>query len=122
MKLEFKQKQTQQLPLDNLTTEQFLTLAIEASKQLGWIFGDINGAGFTAYTNNGVFSWNAEIKMKILNGIATLQSRSSGDELIDVRGNKKNIQNFISSFKSLKNKLLPEEVTSMYEDLKSKIA
>lgn len=122
MKIEFKQKQTQQLPLDNLTTEQFLTLAIEASKQLGWIFGDINGTGFTAYTNNGVFSWNAEVKLKILNGIATLQSRSSGDEFIDVRGNKKNIQNFISSFKSLKSKLLPEEVTSMYEDLKSKIA
>jgi len=113
MKMEFKQKQTEQLPLDNLRTEQFLNLAIETSKQLGWIFGNINETGFIVYTNNGMFSWNAEVKMKIINGTATLQSQSGGDDLADVRGNKKNLQNFISTFKSLKNKLLPKEPESV---------
>ena len=113
MKMEFKQKQTEQLPLDNLRTEQFLNLAIETSKQLGWIFGNINETGFIVYTNNGMFSWNAEVKMKIINRTATLQSQSGGDDLADVRGNKKNLQNFISTFKSLKNKLLPKEPESV---------
>ncbi len=113
MKMEFKQKQTEQLPLDNLSTEQFLNLAIETSKQLGWIFGNINETGFIAYTNNGMFSWNAEVKMKIINGIATLQSQSGGNDLTDVRENKKNLQNFTSTFKSLKNTLLPEEPESV---------
>lgn len=121
MKTEFKQKQIEQLPLDDLRPEQFLALAIDTSKQLGWIFGAICETGFTAYTNNGFFAWNAEIKIKIVNGIAILQSHSSGDELTDVIENKKNIQNFLSVFKNIKNKLLPESA-SIYGSLKTKIA
>lgn len=121
MKMEFKQKQIQQLPLDDLTAEQFLALAIETTKQLGWVFGDINGTGFTAYTNNGFFSWNAEIKMKVLNETATIQSHSAGDEVIDVIENKKNIQKFTSAFNSLKNNLKPETPT-IYGSLKTRIA
>lgn len=113
MKIEFKQKQTEQLPLDNLGTEQFLNLAIETSKQLGWIFGNINETGFIAYTNNGMFSWNAEVKVKIINGIATIQSKSGGNDLTDVLENKKNLQNFTSTFKSLKNKFLAEKPGSV---------
>jgi hypothetical protein len=102
MKMEFQHKQTEQMPIDNLREEQFLNLAIETSKQLGWIFGDINKTGFVAYTNNGIFSWNAEIRMKIINGQATLKSQSRGNELVDVTGNKRNLENFISTFKNLK--------------------
>ena len=65
MKLEFKQKQTEQSPLYNLGTKQFINLAIETSSQLGWVFGNKTETGFTAYTNNGLFSWNAEVKMKL---------------------------------------------------------
>lgn len=121
MKTEFRQKQVEQLPLDNLRPELFLALAIDTSKQLGWIFGDINEMGFTAYTNNGFFAWNAEIKIKIMNGVATLQSHSSSDELTDVIENKKNIQNFLSIYRSIKNKLIPES-SPMYGSLKTKIA
>jgi hypothetical protein len=102
MKLEFQNEQMEQMPIENLREEQFLNLAIETSKQLGWIFGDINKTGFVAYTNNGIFSWNAEIKMKIMNGQATLKSQSRGNNLVDLIGNKKNIENFILTFKSLK--------------------
>lgn len=119
MKIEFKQKQTEQLHLDNLRTEQFLNLAIETSKQLGWIFGNINETGFIVYTNNGMFSWNAEVKVKIINGCATLQSQCRGNDPTDVKENKKNIQNFTSTFKSLKNKLMPEYPESIYENLKT---
>ena len=119
--MEFKQKQIQQIPLDDLAAEKFLALAIEATRQLGWIFGDINSAGFTAYTNNGFFSWNAEIKLKVSNETATIQSQSIGDEVIDVIENKKNIQKFISAFKNLENNS-KTETPAIYGSFKTRIA
>ena len=115
----FSQKQVEQLPLDNLTTEQFLSLAIETSNLLGWVFGNISKTGFIAYTNNGLFSWNAEVKLKIKNGLANLQSQSRGDDIIDLQENKKNIQNFISIFEGLKKTLTSEELAVIYENLKA---
>ena len=117
--MKFANKQIEQLPLTNLTIPQFLTLAIETSNLLGWVFGDINATGFIAYTNNGLFSWNAEVRLKIKNGLAILQSESRGDDVTDVRENKKNLQNFISTFNSLKKSLTLKELVPEYEKLKS---
>jgi rhomboid protease GluP len=116
--MRFSQKQVEQLPLDNLTTEQFLSLAIETSNLLGWVFGNISETGFIAYTNNGLFSWNAEVKLKINNGLANLQSESRGDDIVDLRENKKNLQSFTTTFKGLEKTLTPEELASIYENLK----
>ena len=102
MEIRFTQKHIEQLQLDDLTINQFLGLAIETAKLLGWNFGYISEEGFIAYTKNGLFSWNAEIKLKIKNGIATLESQSIGNEIIDLDKNKKILQNFISIFISLK--------------------
>jgi len=118
MAMRFAQKQVEQLPFHNLTKEQFLSLAIETSIRLGWVFGNINNTGFVAYTNNGLFSWNAEVKLKIENEAANLQSRSRGDDIIDLRENKKNLERFVTTFKGLKKTLTPEELASKYEDLK----
>ncbi len=94
---------TEQLPLDGLETDQFLSLAVEATHKVEWIIASVNKAGFVAYTNNGIFSWNAEIKMRISDGWANLQSQCRGDAPKDVIENKKNIQKFITVFKTLKN-------------------
>jgi rhomboid protease GluP len=118
----FSQKQVEQLPLDNLTTEQFLCVAIETSNLLGWVFGNISTTGFIAYTNNGMFSWNAEVKLKIKNGLADLQSESRGDDLMHLTENKKNLQSIITTFKGLKKTLTPEELQSIYDNLKSNFA
>ena len=107
--MKFANKQTEQLPLENLTVSQFLTLAIEASNLLGWIFGDINKIGFVAYTNNGIFSWNAEVRLKINDRTASIQSASRGDGVVDVRENKKNIQSFIATFNSLKKSIAVQQ-------------
>ena len=114
----FSHKLIEVLPFDNLTVEQFLCLAIETSKLLGWAFGNISETGFIAYTNNGLFSWNAEIKLKIKNGLVNIQSKSMGVDIRYLHENKKNIQNFIITFQSLKKTLTPEELASIYEDLK----
>jgi rhomboid protease GluP len=121
MKIGFSQKHIELLSLDNLTVAQFLCLAIETSKLLGWVFGNITDTGFIAYTNNGLFSWNAEVKLKIKNGLAILQSESMGDDSIYLHENEKSIQSFIITFQSLKKTLTPEELASIYENLKASL-
>ena len=98
----FSQKQSEDISLDNLSIEEFLNLAIETSNLLGWVFSETNDAGFAAYTNNGLFSWNAQVKLHIADGSANLESQSRGDDITDLRGNKKNLQSFISTFNGLK--------------------
>ena len=102
--MEFTQKHIEQLPLHDLTIAQFLRLSIETSKLMGWDFGIISETGFIAYTKNGLFSWNAEVKLKIKDGLVNLQSQSIGNEIMDLEKNKKNIQNFILTFKEVKDK------------------
>lgn len=118
MTIGFSQKHLEQLPLDNLTTEQFLCVAIETSRLLGWDFGTISETGFIAYTKNGLFAWNAEVKLKIKNGLANLQSESKGTEIIYIEENKKNLQNFISTFEDLKKSLSLDQLELIYENLK----
>jgi rhomboid protease GluP len=115
MKISFTQKHIEQLPLDSISASQFLSLAVAASERLGWVFGNITQTGFVAYTNNGLFAWNAEIKMKIINGLVFIQSQSR-EEGKDMTGNKKNIQNFISAFESLKYRWSLEEPGLIYEN------
>lgn len=115
----FANKQIQELPLTGLTISQFLTLAIETSKLLGWVFGDVNTTGFIAYTNNGFSSWNAEVRVKVNKGMAILQSESRGDNVEDVIENKKNLQSFISTFNRLKKSAGHEVPAREYEKAKS---
>ena len=122
MKLEFNQQQTEQLPIGDLETEQFIILAIETSNRLGWVMGNRTECGFTAYTNNGLFSWNAEIKMEIHNGLVTLKSRSREDTFTDAIGNKKNIREFILTLANLKNKLSSAESPVAYENVELNVA
>lgn len=117
--MKFANRQIEELPLGKLTIPQFLALATEASISLGWVFGDVNKTGFIAYTNNGLCCWNAEVRLKIINGSAVIQSASRGDEVIDVRENKKNLQNFISTFNSLKKSVSHEELVPRHEKFKS---
>ncbi|MEO7121094.1 MAG: hypothetical protein ABIY62_08355 [Ginsengibacter sp.] len=116
MKIEFTQQHMEQISLDDLTPEQFLLLALETSRQSGWIDANVIKTGFVAYTNNGMFAWNAEIKLKISDKFATLQSQCRGNGYLDIVENKKNIQSFILKFNALK-KIL----TSDKPELKNRI-
>jgi hypothetical protein len=102
MKITFKQNYVEQLPLDELSTAQFLFLADAASEQLGWIFGNITATCLTAYTNNGLFAHNSEIKIKVAHRIAFIQSRSMADGMMGITADKKNVEDFIATFKRLK--------------------
>ena len=122
MTIGFTQKHIEELQVDNLTTEEFLSIAIEAAKLLGWFLSNINETGFIAYTDNGIFAWNAEIRLKIINKVANLQSQSRGNEVIEFGKNKANLQSFISTFYDLKKSLTAEELVVKYKNLQLKFA
>ncbi|MDP4185330.1 MAG: rhomboid family intramembrane serine protease [Bacteroidota bacterium] len=118
MAIGFTPKYIEDYPLNDLSQEQFLVLAIETSKKMEWEVGYISNSGLIAYTNKGMFSWNAEIKIKIENGVANLKSASTGNEMMDWGRNRRNIQNFIENIEELKSTLTKEEIEAKYQELR----
>lgn len=111
-------KYVENFPLNDLTKEHFLTLAVEAANEMGWSVAYKSDTGIIAYTNNGMFSWNAEIKIKLEDDHATLTSASTGNDMVDFGKNKRNITNFIFNFGTTKASLSNEELDAKYEALK----
>ena len=119
MLIEFTQKHVEELHVGDLTSEQFLKAAVEASRSLGWVFSNIITTGFIAHTNNGIFSWNAEIRLKVYGESARIQSQSRGNSIIEFGKNKENLQSFISAFSETKKALFPEIFKLKYTNLQS---
>jgi len=103
-------KHIEDLPLDNLTTEQFLVLVIEAAKKLDWNVGYTSETGFIAFTKFSMSSWSEEVKVKIDGNNANLKSECTGSQIADWGKNKKNIENLISTFNELKTLSLPKRL------------
>ncbi len=122
MKIEFKQKQCAQLPLHDLELRQIISLAIETTKELGWVFGDVNDSGIIAYTNNGLFAWNAEVKVKIINGNAVLISQCKENNFVDITENKKNIERFVSTLNKIRSSVLSTETPSILQHMEMNVA
>jgi rhomboid protease GluP len=117
----FTPKFIQDVPLDGLTQEQFLVLANETAKEMKWVVSYLSDIGLIAYTNKGMFKWNAKVEIKIENGIANITSSSTGSEMVDWGKNKKNIAAFVSAFDSLKPTFTNEELAAKYSELKENI-
>jgi rhomboid protease GluP len=121
MAVGFTPKHVEDLPLDNLTPQELITLAAEAIKRLNWEVSYISNSGLIASTNNGVFSRNFEFKINITDGLAKLTSLSLGNEMMDFGKNKKNIANFVSEFNELRLTLTTDDIAAKYLELKESI-
>jgi len=114
----FSPKYAQELAFENLTHEQFLVLAIEAAKALGWNIGYTSGTGFIAYPKFSMISWGEEVKVKIEDGYANLKSECTGNQLVDWGKNKSNIEDFVATFEELKSSISSDELGQKYNELK----
>lgn len=114
----FSPKHIQTLPLDGLTHQQFLVLAIEAAKKLDWNIGFESETGFIAYTKFSMSSWSEEIKVTIEGDGATLKSECTGNQMVDWGKNKRNIESLVEEFETLKMSATPEDMARQYEELK----
>lgn len=114
-------KYTRDFPLDDLTAEQFLILAMEAAKKLGWNIGQTTETGFIAFTGFSMSSWSEEVQVNITGSNANLKSACTGNQLMDWGKNKKNIENLITTLQELKASYSSEELMLKYEELKPKL-
>ena len=114
-------KHVQELPLADLTTEQFLVIAIESAKYLGWNIGHTSETRFTAFTQFSG-SYSEEVKVNIENGVVYLKSECTGNQIVDWGKNKKNVELLIETIAELKNSFTPDQLHNMYEELKTNIA
>jgi len=117
----FTPKFIQDFPLDELTQEQFLVIANETAKEMKWAISYISDSGLIAYTNRGMFKWNAKVKITIENGTASITSSSTGNEMVDWGKNKKNIAKFLSTFEQVKPTFSAEELAAKYQELKEEL-
>ena len=118
----FSPKYVHDVPLEGLMQQQFLVLAIEATNSLGWNVGYTDENGFIAYTRFSMTSWGEEINVQIGDGIATLKSECTGNQLFDWEKNKGNIESLISEIEILKIAANLEELDSKYNELKLNFA
>src|SRR4051812_46916629 len=117
MALGLSKNYVQYLRLDNLTTEEFLVLAIEALRKLNWNASLISAKGFIASTASSEGS-GEELKVIIDGKYAIVKSESTGNEVAGSPKNKENIDDFISTFIELREYLAPYELAQKYEKLK----
>jgi rhomboid protease GluP len=122
MAVGFTPKHIEDYPLNELTEAQFLIIALETAEKMAWKFANISDSGFDAYTDKGFFSWNAEVKISVNQGVAQLKSISVGNEMMDWGKNKKNIATFLSNFNIVKSSLSIEEINDKYEQIKPNLS
>lgn len=121
MAVGFTPKHVEEYPLADLTKKQFLVLAIETALEFAWKIDSVSENGFIAVTDNGMFSWNAEVKIIINNESATIVSISLGNEMMDWGKNKQNIAEFIENCEEIKNNFSKEEFDAKYGEIKEQM-
>ena len=102
MAIGFTPEYQQDYPLDGMTPQAFLVRALETAQKMAWKVNYISENGLIAYTDNGQFKWNAEVKITIKDDVAHLHSLSAGSDMMDFGKNKKNVETFLFNFEAVK--------------------
>jgi len=117
MAIGFTPKYKITLPLNNLTTQQFLAVALKTVRNLNWVVAGASDSSLTAYTGNSLFKNNSEIKLTVTGLEAILTSTSLGSEMIDFGANRKYTKAFTDKFNETSQSTTTEELTALTEEL-----
>lgn len=115
-------KHIQELPMESISPEQFLIIALKSAKQLGWNIGFVSLNGFVAYTKISLSSFGEEVKIQINDTSASIKSECNGSQLFDWGKNKENVLKFSSKFNRLKQTFSEDELSQKLEELKPTLA
>ncbi|MFZ6012270.1 MAG: rhomboid family intramembrane serine protease [Bacteroidota bacterium] len=99
---------TQTLPLDDLSHDQFIAIARDAARYLEWNIGAAPPSGFVAYSKFSMSSWSETITIQIDQDKAIIKSQCNASQLIDWGKNKRNVEDFITTFYTERARLSPE--------------
>lgn len=104
-----------------ITPTQFLMLCLYTAQELGWEVNYLSNSGIIAYTQNGLFKFNAELKVIINGHNASLVSSSTGREIFDLGKNKKVVQQFKAKFEEVKKQYAYQVLDENYEAIREQI-
>jgi len=106
----------------DITTEEFLKIAVATAEKLDWNISQLTDNGFVANTKLSFNSFGEEFRITIQDGKAELKSECIGSQLVDWGKNKANTLLFIQCFGELQEILTEEELAKPYDALKTYIA
>lgn len=118
----FSPKFEKEFLLEELTQQEFLVIAVEAAKELGWNIGTTNESGFIAYSGFSMRSYGEEIKVSINGNTVNIKSECLSNQLFDYGKNKSNVEDLITACKHIKPNFTKEELQYKFEELKQKLA
>jgi len=114
----FPPKYIEDFPLENLSEKEFLIIALESAKALGWKIIEANEAGFSAQTNYIAGARNERVEVNMINRTPRLMSKSTAGQINDNGGNARNIKSLIAKVNELQNSFSHLDVAIKYNDLK----
>ena len=117
MAVGFTPKHVEDFLFDDLSPNQFLALVFHTLNHMGMKIHFVSQNGVLAYSNNGNFSWNAEIKIGLETGKAVINSASAGSEMVDFGKNKKLVLAIIQNIEEQKAKLSTENLAHLYQEI-----
>jgi rhomboid protease GluP len=123
----FNSRQSLDIPLEDLTPEQFIMLAADTAHRLGWGIYFINATGLTATTSEEPFIPRDKVILRISKGIAQVQSQPTGVKMPDPSSKEKppfpsrdqrprtTIHDFANSLEQARRLVTPEQLTETYQ-------
>lgn len=121
MAIGFSPNHSQTFEVKNLSSKEILLLFVEIAENNNWAVANLASNGIIAYTNKGMFSWNAEIRIVIQNTTVVIKSTSTGSEIFDLGKNKKLVKKCIEQFEALDKDLFKEEIAAKLLLIEDKI-
>ncbi|MBE0390870.1 rhomboid family intramembrane serine protease [Flavobacterium sp. PL002] len=121
MAIGFSPNHSQTFEVKNLSPKEILLLFVEIAENNNWAVANLASNGIIAYTNKGMFSWNAEIRIVIQNTTVVIKSTSTGSEIFDLGKNKKLVKKCIEQFEALDKDLFKEEIAAKQLLIEDKI-
>jgi rhomboid protease GluP len=118
----FSPKQSEDMPVHDLTKKQAFVIAFKAVKSLKWNVGFLSNSGFIAFTKISMISWSEEVKIQIEVGNIKVKSECTGSQIMDWGKNRKNIDLFETAFKAIQANSNEIDFENEYEEIASEFA
>jgi rhomboid protease GluP len=102
-------------PITGLSNKQFLVIAFETIKYLGWRIRFVSDAGVIAYTQNSEYAWNGEITVKLEDDKANVQCVLISNMVSDAGQSEHAVSQYIAAFEKMKDAISDDEVNEKYK-------
>jgi len=103
-------KYSQDLPLEGLTAQQFLYLAMQSAGRNGWRISQAAANSLKIYTDFSWLSWSEKINIIIEGDTARITSACTNVQITDWGKNKRNVRELLQGIAEAKNMLQPEDL------------